>query len=123
MAKERDRIHQDLDALEVADGNKPLDRDEGLARAAQQAADEVCQGARKLNDGSGIWNRAQAATQGYAKRGGLSWVGYRFNKAEIARVREGAKGKGYTRVGIGLCQGDLPERPRGTFVLLMEMGP
>ena len=45
-----------------------------------------------------------------------------FTKKEIARVREGAKGKGYTRVGVGMCQGDLPNLPKGTFALLMMGG-
>jgi uncharacterized protein YkwD len=122
-AKERDRVYAELAALDQAEDKKPLERDDGLGRAAQEVAEEVCQGKRKLEDGSGVWEHAKSVSKGFTKGGSFSWVGYRFTRAEIARVREGTKGKGYTKVGVGMCQGDLPRLPRGTFVLMMEMGP
>lgn len=53
-----------------------------------------------------------------------SWhaAGFRFTKPEMARVRAGSRGKECTHVGVGVRQGDLPERPKGTFVLLMLGG-
>jgi hypothetical protein len=120
--KERDRVYAELAALDRAEQRPPIERDDGLGQVAQQVAEEVCRGARKLDDPKGIWDRARGVTKGYTKAGSFSWVGYHFSKAEIARVREGTKGRGYTRIGVGLCQGDLPGQPKGTFVLMMEMG-
>ncbi len=84
-AKERDRVYADLAALDRADQKPPLDRDDGLGQVAQQVAEEVCRGARKLDDPKGIWDRARGVTKGYTKAGSSSWVGYHFSKAEIAR--------------------------------------
>jgi hypothetical protein len=122
-AKERDRVYAELAALDQAEQKTPIERDDALGRVAQEVAEEVCRGARKLDDGKGVWERARGIAKGFTKGGSFSWVGYRFSKSEIARVREGTKGRGFTHVGVGMCQGDLPNLPKGTFALLMEMGP
>jgi hypothetical protein len=122
-AKEGERVYAELRALDTEEGKAPVERDDALGKVAQGVAEEICRGTRKLDDAKGIWDRARAVvTRPYTKAGSFSWLGYRFTRPEIARVREGSKGKDYTHVGVGMCQGDLPNLPKGTFVLFMMAG-
>jgi hypothetical protein len=122
-AKEGDRVYAELQALDREESKAPLERDDALGKVAQGVAEEICRGTRQMDDGKGIWDRARGVvSRPYTKGGSFSWIGYRFTRPEIARVREGSKGKGYTHVGVGMCQGDLPNVPKGTFVLFMMAG-
>jgi hypothetical protein len=124
VAKERARIHVEFASLDTADNLPTTASDDALSGVAQEVAEEICRGVRKVDDPKGIWerDRAKAATRGFKAAGSYSWMGYRFTRAEIARVREGTKGHGYSRFGIGICQADFPNRPRSTFVLWMMGG-
>ena len=123
VPKERSRVYAELAARDTAEQKPPIQRDDPRGSVAQHLAEEICKRTRTPDDGKGIDERLRrAGVRPFSKGGRYSWVGYHFSRAEIARVREGAKGNGYTRVGVGICQGDLPERPKGTFVLMIMGG-
>lgn len=124
VAKEKDRVYAALGELEKVDGKKPLDRDDGLGKVAQEIAEAVCKGTRKPDDGKGIWEKAGLGpAKGFMKRGSYSWMGYHLTNEALAKMRNDMKAGGYTKVAVGLCQGNFEGRPMASYMLLLEMGP
>ena len=120
--KERDRILGELDAIEIAAGNKAFERSEPLSTAAQGIVDEVCRGGPKPTDAHKLFARAVGLDPSLRRRNAVPWLGYDLTKAEIAAVHEHVKGEGYTHVGVGICQGTVDGRRGGVLMIALFAG-
>jgi hypothetical protein len=121
--KEHDRVQAELDADDRAGGGRGFGASEPLARAAQGVADEVCRGGPEPTDAQAIFARAAGLDPALHHRFAVPWFGYDLSKKEIAHVYDAAKGKGYTQVGVGVCQGTVGGRPGVVMMMALFAGP
>ncbi len=123
-ARDRPRVYAALDALQVAEGRAPYKHDEDVAKVVQGFAGEVCSGAKRQNQMKPLVDKARGVGDKFHQWGTPVWrAGYDHvrwaEQSLFARAKEAALP--YAEVGI--CQGDLPGKPGGSYVVVIQYGP
>jgi len=122
-ARDRPRVYAALDALQVAEGRAPYKHDEDVARVVQGFADEVCKGAKRANQMKPLVDKARGVGDKFHQWGTPVWrAGYdHLRWAETSLFARG-KEPALTHAEVGICQGDLPGKPGGSYVVVIQYG-
>ncbi len=116
-AKERDRIHAELDAAH----GSAFARNAPLQTAAQKIADTVCKGGAMPSDANAVFRTVSGLDPSLRNRLAAPWIGYDLRKDELGDIAKDAAA--YTNLGVGLCQGNVQGSPGAIVALLLFAGP
>jgi hypothetical protein len=123
-ARDRVRVSEALDARAVADGRAPYKHDEDVARAVQQFAGEVCRGQVRANQMKLLVDKARGVGDKYKQWSTPVWrAGYDYTRWWDSSVLARAKEAPLAFAEVGLCQGDLPGKPGGSYVVVIQYQP
>lgn len=122
-ARDHARVQSELDTLDRAAGNKGLAENEALSRAAQSIVDEVCRGGPQPSDAKSIFARARGLDPSLHRRLAVPWLGYDLTREGITQLYDAAKGKAFTQVGVGVCQGTVEGHAGAVMMMALFAGP
>jgi uncharacterized protein YkwD len=123
-AKDKQRIVDALDEQQKAEGRAAFKHDEDVAKAVQGFADEVCQGAKRPNQMKPLVDKARGVGEKYKTWNTPVWrLGYDFPRWQEVSVLAKSKEPPLPYVEVGICQGNLPAKPGGSYVVVIAYGP
>jgi len=115
------RILEGFDATRKSARLGVYQRDPKLSAAAQAFAGRVCKGTQRPDETNKAWDGVDATVKGVKGNGSVYLTSYDISEADIERIRTKIDAAA-TRVGVGVCQGDLPGRPQATYIVLLYGG-
>lgn len=123
-AQDRSRVLAALDERAKAEGRKPYKHDEDVAKALQQFADDVCRGQTRPNQMKLLVDKARGVGEKYKQWGTPVWrAGYDFKRWQEASVLAKTKEAPLAYAEAGLCQGNMPGKPGGAYVVVLQFSP
>ena len=123
-ARDRPRVYAALDALQTAEGRAAYKHDEDVAKVVQAFADDVCHGAKRANQMKPLIDKARGVGEKYKSWGTPVWrAGYDYTRWAETSLFAKAKEPALPYAEIGLCQGDLPGKPGGSYAVVIQYGP
>jgi hypothetical protein len=123
-ARDRANVVAALDALQVAEGRAAYKHDEDVAKVVQEFADEVCHGAKRANQMKPLVDKARGVGDKFHTWGTPVWrAGYDYTRWQETSVLAKGKEDPLTYAEVGICQGDLPGKPGGSYVVVIQFGP
>jgi hypothetical protein len=123
-AKDPARVIAALDAQGAAEGRPPLKHDPDVAKVVQGFADEVCAGAKSANKMKPLVDKARGVGEKYHTWGNPIWrAGYDFGRWQETSLLARSKEPAQVYAEVGLCQGNLPGKPGGSYVVVLPYGP
>jgi hypothetical protein len=123
-ARDRPRVYAALDALAVAEGRAPYKHDEDVAKVVQGFVDEVCAGQKRPNQMKPLVDKARGVGDKFKSWGTPVWrAGYDYTRWEETSVFAKAKEAPLPYAEAAVCQGDLPGKPGGSYVVVIQYGP
>lgn len=122
--KDRGKVLDALDARAKAEGRAPYKHDEDVAKAVQQFAVDVCRGAVRPNQMKLLVDKARGVGEKYKQWGTPVWrAGYDYARWQEASVLAKTKEPPLAYAEAGLCQGDMPGKPGGSYVVVIQYAP
>jgi hypothetical protein len=122
-AKDRPLVYAALDALQKAEGRAAYLHDDDVAKVVQGFADEVCHGAKRANQMKPLVDKARGVGDKFKQWGTPVWrAGYDYTRWEETSLLKG-KDASLGHAEVGICQGDLPGKPGGAYVVVIQYGP
>ncbi|APR75192.1 Hypothetical protein A7982_00538 [Minicystis rosea] len=123
-AKDRPKVYEALDALAKGDGRAPYKHDEDVAKAVQQFANDVCRGQVRPNQMKLLVDKARGVGDKFKQWNTAVWrAGYDYTRWQETSVLAKAKEPPLAFAEVGLCQGDLPGKPGGSYVVVLQFAP
>jgi hypothetical protein len=124
LTRDRAKVAEALDALQKAEGRPAYLHDADVGKVVQAFADEVCSGAKRPNQMKPLNDKARGVGDKYHQWGTPVWrAGYDYTRWQEASLFARAKDPALPYAEVGLCQGDLPGKPRGSYVVAIQYGP
>jgi hypothetical protein len=121
---DRAKVYEALDALAKAEGRPPYKHDDDVSKVVQQFADDVCKGAMRPNQMKPLVDKARGVGEKYKNWSTPVWrAGYDYTRWQQQSVLAKAKEPPMPYVEAGLCQGDLPGKPGGSYVVVIQYAP
>lgn len=122
--RDRPRLYAALDALQTAESRPAFKHDEDVAKVVQQFADEVCQGAKRANQMKPLVDKARGVGEKYKSWGTPVWrAGYDYNRWTEQSLFAKSKEAALPYAEVGVCQGNLPGKPGGSYAVAIQYGP
>ena len=123
-ARDRPRVYAALDALAVAEGRPAYKHDEDVAKVVQGFVGEVCAGQKRGNQMKPLVDKARGVGEKFHAWGTPVWrVGYDYTRWEETSLLAKAKEAPLPYAEVGICQGDLPGKPGGSYAVVIQYGP
>jgi hypothetical protein len=123
-ARDRTRVAEALDALRKAEGRAAYLHDGDVAKVVQAFADEVCHGAKRANQMKPLVDKARGVGEKFHHWGTPVWrAGYDYRRWQEASLFAKSKEPPLAYAEVGICQGDLPGKPGGSYVVAIQFGP
>ena len=121
--KDRQKVLDALDAQAKAEGRAAYEHDEDVAKVVQQFASEVCRGQARQNQMKLLVDKARGVGEKFKRWSTPVWrAGYDFARWQEASVLAKAKEAPLSHAEVGLCQGDMPGKPGGSYVVVIQYG-
>lgn len=123
-ATARAKVLEALDALAKAEGRAPYRHDEDVAKVVQRFADDVCRGAVRANQMKLLVDKARGVGEKYKQWTTPVWrAGYDYTRWQESSVLAKAKEPPLAYAEAGVCQGDVPGKPGGAYVVVIQFAP
>ncbi|MFT3771290.1 MAG: hypothetical protein QM820_38230 [Minicystis sp.] len=123
-AKDRAKVHEALDAQAKAEGRAPYKHDEDVAKVVQQFASDVCRGQVRPNQMKLLVDKARGVGEKFKQWNTPVWrAGYDYTRWQETSVLAKAKEPALAYAEVGICQGDLPGKPGGSYVVVISFAP
>ena len=124
LARDRPRLYAALDAFATAEGRAPYKHDEDVAKVVQAFASEVCAGQKRANQMKPFIDKARGVGDKFHSWGTPVWrAGYDYARWQETSVLAKGKEPPLSHAEAGICQGDLPGKPGGSYVVVIQYGP
>jgi hypothetical protein len=124
VAKDRAKVLAALDAHAKGEGRPPYKHDEDVAKAVQRFADEVCRGQVRANQMKLLVDKARGVGDKYRQWSTPVWrAGYDYTRWQEASVLAKSREAPLTHAEAGLCQGHMPGKPGGSYVVVIQYAP
>lgn len=124
LARDRPRVYAALDAFAAAEKRPAYKHDEDVAKVVQGFASEVCSGQKRANQMKPLVDKARGVGEKFHAWGSAVWrAGYDYTRWQETSVLAKAKEAPLPYVEAGICQGDLPGKPGGSYVVVIQFGP
>jgi hypothetical protein len=122
-ARDKPRVLAALDAFQTAEGRPAFKHDDDVAKAVQGFADEVCRGSKRGNQMKPLVDKARGIGEKFHQWATPVWrAGYDYPRWQETSLLAKSKEAPLTHVEVGLCQGDLPGKPGGSYVVVVPYG-
>ncbi len=122
-ARDRPRVYAALDALQKAEGRPAYQHDDDVSKVVQAFADEVCHGVKRANQMKPLVDKARGIGDKFHQWGTPVWrAGYDYTRWEDTSLFAKAKEPALSHAEVGICQGDLPGKPGGSYAVVIQYG-
>lgn len=123
-ATARPKVQAALDAQAAAEGRAAYKHDEDVSKVVQRFADDVCAGNVRPNQMKLLVDKARGVGEKYKRWSTPVWrAGYDYTRWQDASVLSRSKEQPLAYADVGLCQGNLPGKPGGSYVVVIQYAP
>ncbi len=124
VERDRTKVLAALAAGPERAGKGAFNKDDDVSKAIQDFALEVCKGIKKPNQTKTLIDKVRGVGSKYHSWGNAIWrSGYDFTRWGEQSILTKAKEEPLPYAAVGLCQGDLPGKPGGSYVVVVQYGP
>jgi hypothetical protein len=123
LGRDRPKIYAALDTYETAEGRAAYKHDDDVARVLQDFADQVCRGEKRANQMKPLVDKARGVGDKFHTWSTPTWrAGYDYTRWQDQSLLAKGREPGVTHAEVGICQGDLPGKPGGSYAVAIAYG-